>query len=573
MISMKRNQIFASRGKIKAQYVLKNANIVNVFTKEIIYGDIAIQDGTIVGIGQYEGETEYDVKGKYVCPGLIDSHVHIESTMVTPTAFAKMVIPCGTTTIIADPHEIANVCGIEGIQFMIDQSKDLPFNTYFMLPSCVPATSFENNGATLGAEELGKFIDYSSVLGLGEVMDYPALLDGSSDVLRKVELFDSRVVDGHSPLLTGKDLNAYRVAGIDTDHECSTAAEVIERIRMGMYVQIREASAARNVEDILKGLLENNIPLDQCIFCTDDRHLDHIVTEGHIDYIIKKVIDIGLSPVDAIRLATIQAAKCYGLKTKGAIAPGYDADLLIIDNLKDFVVKSVMVNGKWVVEEFQLKEELFVEKEYNSNIKNTVNMPKIHIDNLRIPLKKERVHVIGVVPGQLETNKLIKNVKVVDGAYFTTDDTCKIAVIERYKETDNIGVGLVEGMGLKNGAIAQSIAHDSHNIMVIGDNDLDMVIAANHIASIQGGITIVSKGEIIATLELPIAGLMSDKDPLVVMNTVQQLNSIAKNMGIPNAIDPFLTLGFMALPVIPHIRVTDQGLFDSKEFEFIDIEA
>lgn len=575
MIETKQKQILAASGKMKAEYVLKNASIINVFTKEIIYGDIAIQDGMIIGIGEYTGEIELDIRGKYVCPGLIDSHVHIESTMVSPAGFAKMVVPCGTTTIIADPHEIANVCGLDGIEFMISQSQNLPLNIYFMLPSCVPATSFENNGAKLGVEELKDIIASPSILGLGEVMDYPAVIETNSELLNKIKLAGSKVVDGHSPHLTGKELNAYKVAGIDTDHECSTDVEALERIRMGMYVQIREASAARNVKDILKGLLEKNVPLNHCIFCTDDRHLDHIVTEGHIDHIIRTAIEIGLTPVEAICLATIQAAKCYGLKTKGAVAPGYDADLLILDNLENFKVKSVMIDGKWIVEEYKTKEELFIEKEYACNVKNTVNMPVINKENFKISLANNSVHVIQIIPGQIETNKVTRNINTVNGVYCHTsnENLCKIAVIERHKNTGNIGLGLIEGFGLKGGAIAQSIAHDSHNVMVIGDNDDDMVIAANHIANIQGGITIVSNGKILETLPLPIAGLMSDKDPLHVMSTIKKLNSIAKSLGIPDEIDPFLTLGFMALPVIPHIRITDQGLFDSKEFKFINLEA
>ncbi|HHX60804.1 MAG TPA: adenine deaminase [Epulopiscium sp.] len=551
-------------GKIKSQYVIKNAKIINVFTKEIISGDIAVQNGKIVGIGSYSGHIEIDIGGKYVCPGLIDAHVHIESTMVTPTGFAKTVIPFGTTTIIADPHEIANVSGLEGLDFMINESKNLLLNIYFMLPSCVPAVSFENNGATLKAEELKTYIDHPLVLGLGEMMDYPAVLSADQGVLDKIALGSHKVVDGHSPHLTGKDLSAYRVAGVDTDHECSTPQEAIERLRMGMYVQIREASAARNLEAILSGLIDQKIPLTNCIFCTDDRHLDHIISEGHIDQMVRKAIALGLAPIEAVCMATIQVAKCYNLKTKGAIAPGYDADLLIVEDLEDFKVTDVMINGQWIVQKNKIKEAVFIKENDDSTVTNTVNMPHVSEEDFKLNLNKKTANVIQIIPGQIETNKVIRNIA-------TLKDTCTIAVIERHKNTGNIGLGLIEGIGFKNGAIAQSIAHDSHNVVVLGDNDQDMAIAANHIATMQGGIVIVSNGYIVEELALPIAGLMSPEEPEYVMNVVKKLNSIARAMGVVEGIDPFLTLGFMPLPVIPNIRITDQGLFDSKEFKFIEL--
>lgn len=559
MVETKKKQIVSSVGAVKAQYVIKNAKIANVFTKQIGEGDIAIEDGTIVGIGQYEGHTELDIKGKFVCPGLIDSHVHIESTMVTPAGFAQTVIPFGTTTVIADPHEIANVSGLKGLDYMLRESDNLPLNIYFMLPSCVPAVSFENNGATLKARDLKKYIDHPLVLGLGEMMNYPGVLSGDQEVLAKINLASHKVIDGHSPGLTGKDLMAYRVAGIDTDHECRTAQEAIERLEMGMYVQIREASAAKNLEAILTGLLDKNIPLSNCIFCTDDRHLDHIMSEGHIDQMVRKAITLGLSPIEAICLATIQPAKCYGLKTKGAIAPGFDADLLILDDLEDFKVKDVMIGGQWI-EDFSQEQETD-----NSLVTRTIHMPEISEKDLVVHLKSDTVNVIQVIPGQIETNKVVRNIKA--------EDICKIAVIERHKNTGNIGLGYVEGIGFKNGAIAQSIAHDSHNLVVLGDNDQDMAIAANHMAKMQGGIVIVSNGKVVEELALPIAGLMSPKSPEIVRESVEKLNALAREMGVPDHIDPFLTLSFIPLPVIPNLRMTDQGLFDSKKFEFIDLEG
>jgi len=572
-VDTKKKRILASSGKFKSQYVLKNAKIINVFTKEILPGDIAIEDGVIVGIGNYDGIIEKDLKGSYVCPGLIDSHLHIESTMVTPTGFAKTIVPCGTTTIIADPHEIANVSGLKGIEFMINQSINLPLNIYFMLPSCVPAASFENNGARLEAKDLKKLMNHPLVLGLGEVMDYPAVISAAKDILAKIELAKGKVVDGHSPLLTSKDLNAYRVAGVDTDHECSTVKEAIERLQTGMYVQIREASATQNLKAILTGLLEKNIPLDRCVFCTDDRHLDDILSRGHIDHIIRKSINLGLKPIQAISMATLNAANCYGLKTKGAIAPGYDADLLILEDLENFNVKDVMIGGQWLVEDKRIKEDLFTETKIDEQVRNTVHMPHIKEEDFQIPLTGSHVHVIGLIPGQIETKQLTRKVDIAEGFYTHNpgEIICKVAVIERHRNLGNIGLGLIEGIGFKGGAIAQSIAHDSHNIVVLGDNDADMATAANYIDKMQGGIAIVSKGVVLESLALPIAGLMSDKDPKYVRDKIKKLNDLARRMGIPKEIDPFLTLGFIPLPVIPTIRLTDQGLFDSKAFEFIDI--
>lgn len=558
MDGIKQTQIFAASGKVKSQYVIKNAKIINVFTQRVIPGDIAIQDGMIVGIGHYSGHREIDLEGQYVCPGLIDSHVHIESTMVTPRGFAQTVIPFGTTTVIADPHEIANVKGLAGLDFMLKESEGLPLNIYFMLPSCVPAVSFENNGATLRAQDLKGYIDHLLVLGLGEMMDYPAVLEGDQEVLDKINLASHKMVDGHSPHVRGKDLSAYRVAGVDTDHECSSPEEAIERLEMGMLVQIREASAAKNLDAILGGLLDQHIPLNNCVFCTDDRHLDHIMSEGHIDQMVRQAIALGLSPIKAICLATIHAAKAYGLKTKGAIAAGYDADLLVFDSLDNFKVKNVMINGQWI-------EEIAAKEIDYSLVADTINMPKISAHDLQLNLKGSTVHVIQVKPGQIETIKVTRDTGDLKGL-------CKVAVIERHKATGNIGLGLVEGIGFEGGAIAQSIAHDSHNLVVLGDNDEDMALAANHIRKLQGGIVIVSKGQVVEELALPIGGLMSPKEPNYVREAIERLNSLARKMGVLDGIDPFLTLSFFPLPVIPSIRITDQGLFDSKHFKFIDLE-
>lgn len=567
-VEMKQKRINVAMSKEKADLVIKNANIVNVFTKEIVKGDIAICRDQIVGIGTYSGINEIDAEGKYVCPGLIDSHVHIESTMVTPSEFAKAVLPHGTTTIITDPHEIANVCGINGINFMLNQSKSLPLNVYFMMPSCVPSTPFENNGADLSAELIATLLSNDRILGLAEVMDYPSVINGSEEMLKKIDLFDDKIIDGHSPNLTGKDLNAYRAAGIMTNHECSTIEEVIEHLRLGMYLQIREGSAAKNLENIVKGLLENDIALNRCVFCTDDKHLEDIRKDGHISYNVKKAIACGVDPIEAICMATINSAQCYRLKRLGAIAPGYSADLIILNNLEQFDIDRVLYRGKSVFENGILCTNIVSEIE-DRNVFNTVRVSNIDIKDLEIRLDNNIVTTIGLTSNELITKKEIAEVKVKDGIFAADEHFSKIAVIERHKATKNIGLGIVSNFNIKNGAIASTVAHDSHNLIVIGDNDEDMILAIEEIKRVNGGYTVVSNGKVMGTLELPIAGLMSDNTASHVENMLKKMIEEALKLGINNNIDPFITLSFLALPVIPEIRITDQGLFDVTEFKFI----
>ena len=520
-VEMKQKRINVAMKKEKADLVIKNANIVNVFTKEIVRADIAICMDQIVGIGDYSGIKEIDAQDKYVCPGLIDSHVHIESTMVTPSEFAKAVLPHGTTTIIADPHEIANVCGINGINFMLNQSKSLPLNTYFMMPSCVPSTPFENNGADLSAELMEPLLSNERILGLGEVMDYPSVINGSEEMLRKIDLFDNKIIDGHSPHLTGKELNAYRAAGIMTNHECTTIEEVIEHLRLGMYLQIREGSAAKNLANIVKGLLENNMELNRCIFCTDDKHLEDIRKDGHISYNIKKAIACGVDPIEAICMATINTAQCYRLKRLGAIAPGYSADLIILNSIEDFSIDKVLYRGEIVYEQGKLSVEISPRIE-DRNVFNTVRIPNISIDDLKISLDNDITTVIGLTSNELITKKETSKVKVVDGVFCADECFSKVAVIERHKSTKNIGLGIVSNFNIKNGAIASTVAHDSHNLIVIGDNDEDMILAIEELKRVNGGYTVVSKGKIMGTLELPIAGLMSDNTASYVESTLKQ---------------------------------------------------
>ncbi|MDP4143350.1 MAG: adenine deaminase [Bacillota bacterium] len=568
-VEMKQKRINVAMKRESADLVIKNANIINVFTKEIIKGDIAICKDQIVGIGDYRGVREIDAAGKYVCPGLIDSHVHIESTMVTPSEFAKAVIPYGTTTIIADPHEIANVCGINGIQFMLNQSKALPLNVYFMVPSCVPSTPFENNGADLTAELIEPLLSNDRILGLGEVMDYPSVTNGTETMLKKIDLFDNKIIDGHSPNLTGEQLNAYRAAGIMTDHECSTIDEALERLRLGMYVQIREGSAAKNLESIVKGLIDKNMGFNRCVFCTDDKHLEDIKKDGHISYNVRKAISCGVDPIEAICMATINAAQCYKLKRLGAIAPGYSADLIILSNLEDFQVDSVLFRGNMVYEDNNLCTDFNLNIE-DRNVFNTVRIPSITADDLKISLKGNTATVIALTSNELITKKETAQVKTTNGVFVQDEYFSKIAVIERHKATKNIGLGIVSNFNIKNGAIASTVAHDSHNLIVIGDNDEDMLAAIEEIKRVNGGYTVVSNGKVMGTLELPVAGIMSDNTAEYVEQKLKPMLEEAFKLGINKKVDPFITLSFLALPVIPEIRITDQGLFDVTQFKFIE---
>ncbi|HSH36524.1 adenine deaminase [Schnuerera sp.] len=565
---MIKKMIKIAKGDEKAQLVFKNANIINVFTNEIIAGDVAVYNGRIVGIGQYKGEKEIDLKGKFLSPAFIDGHVHIESSMVTPSQFAKAIVPSGVTTIIADPHEIANVKGLDGIRYILEESDDLPLDIYVMLPSCVPATPFENSGAVLKAEDLEKLIGEKRVLGLGEMMNYPGVVNGDEDVLEKLTLFKDHIIDGHGPIIKDKELNAYVVGGIDTEHECSTVEEMVDRLRLGMYIHIREGSAARNLTELIKAVNKDN--LRRCIFCTDDKHPSDLLKNGSIDHNIRLAIKSGVDPIDCIKMASLNAAECYGLKGKGAIAPGYLADMVVIDNLEDFNILEVYKAGELKGKD---KEALFnLENRDNSRMKNTVNIKKVQEEDLQIYLKGDKANVIKLLPHNLVTEKVERKVMVKDGKFIPSKDIMKVAVVERHNKTGNIGLALVEGFGLKNGSIASTIAHDSHNIIVIGDNDRDMLLAIEELQRVGGGITLVSKGEIIDTLPLTIAGLMSE-EPLHKVNDKlnNMLNKAYDVLGVNEYIEPFMTLSFIALPVIPNIKVTDMGLFDVKEFKFIDL--
>ena len=560
-----------SKGEEKAELVLKNANVINVFTNEIIEADVAVYQGRIVGIGDYEGEEEIDLNGKYLAPGFVDSHVHIESSMVTPGQFAKAIVPRGVTSVITDPHEIANVKGIEGIKYMLDESEDLPLDVYVMVSSCVPSTPFENAGAVLEAEDLEELKEHERVLGLGEMMNYPGVINKDEKVLKKLDLFSDMIIDGHGPLISGKELNAYVASGVKTEHECSTKEEMLDRLRLGMYIHIREGSAARNLKELIQVVDKDN--LRRCIFCTDDKNPSDLLKDGSIDHNIRLAIKEGIDPIDCVKMASLNAAEAYGLKGKGAIAPGYVADMVVIDNLEDFNVVKVFKEGRLVAED---NKPLFsVPTKDNASMKNTVNIKKVELEDLKIPIKGDRVNVIKLLPHSIITEKAVRdaeNVTVEDGYFVKAENLLKVAVIERHNRTGNIGLGLVEDFGLENGAIASTVAHDSHNLIVIGDNDEDMLLAIEELERVGGGLTMVSEGRVLDTLPLTIAGLMSEETLEVVDEKLHAMIELAYNkLKVNRDLDPFMTLSFIALPVIPEIKLTDLGLFDVEEFKFIQL--
>ncbi|WP_020612254.1 adenine deaminase [Sediminispirochaeta bajacaliforniensis] len=566
-----KQRIDIAAGRKQASLVIRNGVVVDLFGHGLVHGSVAIEGGTIIGIGDYRGLHEIDAAGRYILPGFIDSHVHIESSLSTPAQFASAVLPRGTTTVIADPHEIANVCGLDGIRYMLKASRNLPVDIYFMLPSCVPATGFEHSGAVLGAEELERLIDEERVLGLGELMDYPSLIAGSEPVLKKVMLAKSRhkFVDGHSPMVSGNDLTAYAVAGVRTDHECSTVQEMNDRLSRGMYVLLREGSAARNMEALIKGVTPENSR--RCLFCTDDRQPEDILATGHIDNHLRIAVRNGIDPITAVTMASLNAAECYRLDGKGAVAPGYDADLVFVEDLKDFAVSTVLVGGNVVAKDgrslFELPKEIDA-----SSVTDTVHVKPFGVDAFRLKLDSSRARVIQVAEASLITEAVEREVERDDAGCFRPlpgGNIVKLAVIERHNATGNIGLALLENYGIKGGAVASTIAHDSHNIIVAGDRDEDMYTAVRELVSVGGGITIVAGGNVMGTLELPIAGLMSDRSAAEIDAQLSRMLDVARNtLGINPGLDPFMTLSFLALPVIPKLKLTDMGLFDVEHFTF-----
>ena len=562
-------RIDTANKKTKADLVIRHANIVNVFTKSLTTGDVAISDGVIVGIGDYEGIQEIDATGKFIAPGLIDSHVHIESSMVTPQQFSQVVLPHGVTTVITDPHEIANVSGTAGLEFMLKDSESTMLDIMFMLPSCVPSTAFENAGAKLSAEDLAPFLHRERVLGLAEVMDFPAVLRGDEAMLDKLLLTPQ--IDGHAAGLSENDINVYGTAGITTDHECVTKEEMIIRLERGMYVMLREGSVAKNLHALLEGVTEQNA--QRCLFCTDDKHLDDLIEEGSVDYNVRTAIEQGIHPITAISMASINAAQCFGLRQKGAIAPGYDADLLLLDSLEDFTIAEVYKGGKLAAQNGQYTGPA-PQKVDTEPVQDTVHIAELSEDCFQIPMgMSTKAHVIGINPNNLITEHLIIETPVTDGFFVsnTEEDLLKIAVIERHKATGNIGLGIVQGLGLKNGAIATTVAHDSHNIIAVGTNDEDIKAAVEALHELKGGLVVVRDGQVMASLSLAIAGLMSEQPFPVVYKQLKALDESLLQIGAPTHFNAFLTLSFLSLPVIPHLKLTDCGLFDVGSFQHIQV--
>ena len=556
-----RNAILNAASR-NAALVIKNANIVNVFTGTIEQGDVAIRDGIILGIGNYSGREEIDAKGAYLCPGLIDGHVHIESSMAHPSRFADCVLQQGTTTVIADPHEIANACGTDGIQYMLDQTEWLPLSVFFMIPSCVPCTSFETSGAKLVATDMEPFLSHKRVIGLGEVMDYVSVVSGDGEMLDKLKLFERRPIDGHAPLLSGDDLNAYCIAGPRTDHECSTYDEIFEKMRKGMRIHIRVGSACRGMEELMRKVADNKLPTRRMLFCTDDKHLEDIEREGHINYILRLAVANGISPIEAVQMATINAAETYGLQRYGAIAPGYRADMVLFDNLTDFNPIMVFSNG------IQFKPHADTLLKRDPRIYNSVHLAPRKPGILDLPVH-ENMPVINLVPGELITNLTFETVPEKDGKFMPTPDILKAAVFERHMSSGRVGVGILRGMRLANGAIASTVGHDSHNLIVVGDNDGDMLAAVDALEACSGGFVVVSQGKVQAQLPLPIAGLMSDLPLHEIIERQKQLLTAFRSIGEYPDGDPFVTLSFIALPVIPHVRITDMGVFDVTKMQFV----
>lgn len=573
-ILKKRIDVAAKR--TPADLVIKNGMIVNVFTREILTNDIAIVDGYIAGIGKFDGIETIDATGKHIVPGFIDGHVHIESAMVTPAEFSNVVLPHGVTTIVADPHEIANVSGTDGIEFMLNASEGIPLDVRIMLPSCVPATPFENAGAALHHEDLEPFYEHPRVIGLGEVMDYPSVLHHEDSMINKLlsaHSFNKRI-DGHASGLDCDGINVYMAAGIRTDHECVTGEEALERMRKGMYVMLREGSAAKDLIELLEAVNENNAR--RCLFVTDDKHLDEIISEGSIDFNVKVAVQQGIDPILAIQMATLNAAECFGLKQKGAIAPGYEADLLILSDLRTVAIEQVYKNGKLVAQDGKIVSRCQSPIAPVPKIVDSVNVKSISSEHLQIKMDNcKMANIIGIKPNMIVTNHLVEEVHTVNG-YFQANvelDHLKLVVAERHRGTGNIGLGIIKGLGIHNGAIASTVAHDSHNIVAAGTTDEDIVEAIRLTADMKGGLVIVQNGKMLASLPLPIAGLISDMQSADVNKRIGELNKALKTIGCSMEFNPFVTLSFLALPVIPELKLTDIGLFNVKKFKHVDIEA
>ena len=574
--AMEASYVAMVTGRAPAELRIENVQIVDVLSGEIRKGTVCVGAGRILGFSEMEAREVVDGQGAYLIPGLIDGHVHIESSMLCPARFAELILPFGTTTVVADPHEIANVKGMDGLRYMLEASRELPLSVRVMLSSCVPALPVEDSGAVLEAADLALLLADPDVGGLAEMMNVPGLLGGAPDVLEKIAVAQAsgKVIDGHAPMLSGAGLDAYAALGVNTDHECTTPEELQERVARGMYVLMREGSAGREVKKLLPGVTPAN--QRRCLFCTDDRQPADILERGHINGILRLAVENGLAPVDAVRMATLNAAECYGLRDRGAIAPGLRADLVLVKDLKDFDVLACWAGGELVARDGKMARSLAMLDP--GVLKSSVNLAPLPAKPFTVNVPSGRARVIGLLEHSLITECRVQDVAVREGGEVVLADNpglLKIAVIERHHATGKMGVGLLDAQyGLKGGAIATTIAHDSHNIVVAGDNEDDMLLAVREMERIGGGIVMVSGGRVLAELPLPIGGLMSDEPAEAVANRLRELLKLAhEHYHIWEGADAFMTLSFLALPVIPHFKITARGLFDMGTFSFVDVDA
>ncbi|CAG36103.1 adenine deaminase [Desulfotalea psychrophila] len=567
--------IAVAAGREEPDLVIKNAKVVDVFNARVIQGDIAIVDGLIAGVGDYSCKNELDAEGQYAAPGFIDSHIHIESSYVSPEELGRLLVPHGTTTIIADPHEIANVCGLKGLDYMIEAAKRTALDVQMMLPSCVPATPFEHSGANIDAREMEKPITYDEVLGLGEFMDFPGVINGVDATIEKLLVAKraGKPIDGHSPGVSGNALNAYASARIGTDHECATVEEMHERIARGMYVLLRQGSACYNLRTLLKGVTPVNSR--RCLFCADDCQPKTILSLGHLDNHLRICAEEGIDPIMAIQMATINAAECFGLKDRGAIAPGLKADIVLMDSLTNCRVEKVWIDGVLIADSGKYLPE--IKRHDISSTKGNFKVKDFSVKKLKLAIQSPQAHVINILPGGVVTSKevvAINRNSDNEFVYGHGQDVVKIAVVERHQNTGNVAVALLQGYGIKRGAIALSVAHDSHNIIVVGVDDTDMACAVEALIAQDGGIVLVNGEEVVESMPMPIAGLMSDQCGEWVEAKLTSIHSKAHEvLGVNADVEPVMTLCFMSLAVIPEIKLTDMGLFDVTKFDFISLEA
>jgi len=570
-----KKRIDVAAGRIPADLVIKNAKVVDVFGGNIIEGDIAIVDGIIAGVGSYSGVVVHDANGAFAAPGLIDGHIHIESAYVTPEELGRLLVPLGTTTIIADPHEIVNVKGMAALDYMLEAAKHTVLDIKYMLPSCVPATSFEHAGASISSRDMKQAFAEKDLLGLAEFMDFPGVVHATDSALdRLLTAHEAGVpVDGHSPGLSGLLLNAYVTAGVLTDHECCTVEEMHARIARGMYILMRQGSACHNLKALLAGVTEHNST--RCLLCSDDRQPKTILEQGHLDDHLRICVKHGLSPITAIQMATRNAAACYNLADRGAIAPGLKADIVLFENLQDFNVREVFIAGAHVASNGNYLPE--VTRHNSSAMQSSFHVKDFSQNKLKLKLKSDRVHVIDILLGGVATGKgtaKIKRNEAGDFVHNPAEDIAKIAVIERHQNTGNVAVALLRGYGIKAGAVALSIAHDSHNIITTGTNDTDIAFATEQLIAQGGGVVLAKNGSVLEAMPLPIGGIMSDQSGEWVRDKLDALHDLAHHeLGISDNVEPLMTLCFMALPVIPALKLTDMGLFDVERFGFISLEA